>query len=99
MSHHFISSRHVAQAAAALNRPETDTAIFTNSSTRRAMRGLLNNMTFLLLVITYNVECCGFFKTFAAFARAYFAAWRHRLEQYRARASEAVNPRPQWAQA
>ena len=26
MHHHFISSRHVAQAAAALNRPETDTA-------------------------------------------------------------------------
>jgi len=36
---------------------------------------------------------------FAAFARAYFAAWRHLFEQYRARASEAVNPRPQWAQA
>ncbi len=33
MSHHFISSRHVAQAAAALNRPETDTA-----SAREALR-------------------------------------------------------------
>ena len=32
-SHQFISSRHVAQAAAALNRPETDTA-----SAREALR-------------------------------------------------------------
>jgi len=35
---------------------------------------------------------------FAAFARWYLAAWRHLLLQYRARASDAVNPRPQWAQ-
>jgi len=29
---------------------------------------------------------------FAAFARAYFAAWWQRFAQYRARSSDAVNP-------
>jgi len=38
------------------------------------------------------------FYFFAALIRAYFAAWRQRFEQYRARSSDAVNPRPHWAQ-
>ena len=38
------------------------------------------------------------FYFFAALIRAYFAAWRQRFEQYRARASEAVKPAPHRAQ-